>query len=71
MLTSIRNYLSVTNVQLGATYKVSVQSTNLNDEGFKAGAKYINASEDEIGKFLSFSGPANAFSPPSGLSSWW
>ena len=49
MCESICNYLSKTNVQLGASYNVGKQSTSLYGEGYKAAAKYINASEDNIG----------------------
>lgn len=45
----IRDYLSQTNVQLGASYKVGQRSTALYGDGYQAGAKYINASPDEIG----------------------
>jgi len=47
---SIRDYLSNTNVQLGATYAISKKSTDRYSEGYKAAAKYIHASVDEIGK---------------------
>ncbi|GJC86933.1 cysteine desulfurase-like protein ustD [Colletotrichum liriopes] len=47
-LSSIRDYLSQTNVQLGASYKVGQRATASYNEGYQAGAKYINASPDEI-----------------------
>jgi hypothetical protein len=37
------------NVQLGASYRTSQLSTSKYNEGYKAAAKYINASEDEVG----------------------
>ncbi|KAI9711191.1 MAG: hypothetical protein M1820_002178 [Bogoriella megaspora] len=40
---SISKYLMSTNVQLGATYPISSQSTKLVDEGYDAAANYINA----------------------------
>lgn len=40
-----------TNVQLGATYKISELSTKLFGEGMKAVAEYVNANVDEIGKY--------------------
>jgi hypothetical protein len=46
----IRDYLIGSNVQLGASYKVGQASTSRVAEGFEAGAKYINAAKDEIGK---------------------
>lgn len=49
----IRDYLIDTNVQLGASYKVGKASTSRVAEGFLAGAKYINASKDEIGMLQS------------------
>ncbi|KAI9148673.1 Aminotransferase-like protein FGM3 [Paramyrothecium foliicola] len=45
---AIRDYLITSNVQLGASYKVGRQSTAAVDAGFQAGARYINASKDEI-----------------------
>ncbi|KAK2013985.1 aminotransferase class-V [Colletotrichum eremochloae] len=48
VIDSIRDYLSQTNVQLGASYKVGQQATAAYGEGYQAGAKYINASPDEI-----------------------
>ncbi|KAF9870011.1 aminotransferase class-v [Colletotrichum karsti] len=48
VIDTIRDYLSQTNVQLGASYKVGQRSTALYGDGYQAGAKYINASPDEI-----------------------
>ncbi|KAH8820368.1 pyridoxal phosphate-dependent transferase [Xylogone sp. PMI_703] len=48
VIEAIRDYLSGTNVQLGATYNVGKLSTTKYDEGYAAAAKYINASADEI-----------------------
>ncbi|OLN95904.1 putative cysteine desulfurase [Colletotrichum chlorophyti] len=48
VIDSIRDYLSQTNVQLGASYNVGQRSTALYNQGYEAGAKYINASPDEI-----------------------
>ncbi|KAK2065407.1 aminotransferase class-V [Colletotrichum caudatum] len=48
VIDSVREYLSQTNVQLGASYKVGQQATAAYGEGYEAGAKYINASPDEI-----------------------
>ncbi|WZH39148.1 pyridoxal phosphate-dependent transferase [Fusarium acuminatum] len=45
---SIAEYLIDTNVQLGASYKTSTQSTAIFDNAYKAAAKYVNASIDEI-----------------------
>jgi len=45
----IKDYLSSTNVQLGATYETSKKSTSLFNEGYKAAAQYINATPEEIG----------------------
>ncbi|KAI0107545.1 aminotransferase class-V [Nemania sp. FL0031] len=44
----IRDYLSRTNVQLGATYKAGKLSTERYNAGFAAGAKYVNAEESDI-----------------------
>ncbi|KAL1965222.1 hypothetical protein VTN77DRAFT_5976 [Rasamsonia byssochlamydoides] len=48
VIDSIRDYLSRTNVQLGATYMISKASAAAYDNAFKAAAKFINASPDEI-----------------------
>ncbi|EJT81999.1 cysteine desulfurase [Gaeumannomyces tritici R3-111a-1] len=48
VIDSIRDYLTNTNVQLGASYATGVKSTTKYDEGYKAAAKYINASADDI-----------------------
>jgi selenocysteine lyase/cysteine desulfurase len=45
----IRDYLLDSNVQLGATYDTGKLSTSRVNEGFEAGARYINAGKDEIG----------------------
>ncbi|KAH6972085.1 pyridoxal phosphate-dependent transferase [Ilyonectria sp. MPI-CAGE-AT-0026] len=45
---SISQYLVETNVQLGASYKTSTQSTRIFDDAYKAAAKYVNASVEEI-----------------------
>ncbi|EFQ28760.1 aminotransferase class-V [Colletotrichum graminicola M1.001] len=48
VIDSIRDYLSQTNVQLGASYRVGQQATAAYGEGYQAGAKFINASPDEV-----------------------
>ncbi|EEU43397.1 uncharacterized protein NECHADRAFT_94964 [Fusarium vanettenii 77-13-4] len=48
VIDSIRDYLSNNNVQLGATYPVGQKCNALFDEGEAAGARYINASTNEI-----------------------
>lgn len=45
---SIRNYLLNTNVQLGATYKVSQASTAAYSEAYKVAAGFINARPEEV-----------------------
>ncbi|RSL46133.1 hypothetical protein CEP54_013986 [Fusarium duplospermum] len=45
---NIAEYLVGTNVQLGASYQTSIQSTGIFDNAYKAAAKYINAGVDEI-----------------------
>ncbi|KAJ5092631.1 hypothetical protein NUU61_007501 [Penicillium alfredii] len=45
---SIRSYLLSTNVQLGATYKISQASTAAYTDAYKIAASFINASPDEI-----------------------
>lgn len=45
----IRDYLSRTNVQLGATYKTGKLSTERYGAGFAAGARYVHAEASEIG----------------------
>lgn len=47
--TSITEYLSKTNVQLGASYRTGTQSSSKYEHGYQAAAKYINAGRDEIG----------------------
>ncbi|KAI0446747.1 aminotransferase class-V [Xylaria telfairii] len=48
VIEAIRDYLSRTNVQLGATYKTGKLATDRYDAGFAAGARYINAEPSEI-----------------------
>ncbi|ETN42934.1 cysteine desulfurase [Cyphellophora europaea CBS 101466] len=48
VIDSIATYLRTTNVQLGASYPVSQQSTSKFSAGHVAGAKYINASPDQV-----------------------
>ncbi|KAI0016456.1 aminotransferase class-V [Xylariomycetidae sp. FL0641] len=48
VIESICDYLSRTNVQLGASYKTGKLSTERYTRGMEAGAKYINAHPDEI-----------------------
>ncbi|KAJ0168642.1 putative cysteine desulfurase [Colletotrichum tanaceti] len=48
VIDSIRDYLSQSNVQLGASYKVGQRATASYGKGYQAGAQYINASPDEI-----------------------
>ncbi|KIX07914.1 cysteine desulfurase [Rhinocladiella mackenziei CBS 650.93] len=48
VITAISDYLSLNNVQLGASYPVSQTSTTKFNEGHEAGAKYINASPEEV-----------------------
>ncbi|KAH8674570.1 pyridoxal phosphate-dependent transferase [Tricladium varicosporioides] len=45
---SIYNYLTKTNVQLGASYAVGKKSTELYGAGYEAAAKHIKASPDSI-----------------------
>ncbi|RFU27344.1 hypothetical protein B7463_g9002, partial [Scytalidium lignicola] len=47
VISSISNYLSRTNVQLGATYDVGRKSSAAFKAGYDAAAKYINASPEE------------------------
>ncbi|KAH8163029.1 hypothetical protein CIB48_g5232 [Xylaria polymorpha] len=48
VIEAIRDYLSRTNVQLGATYRTGKLATERYDAGFAAGARYINAEPSEI-----------------------
>ncbi|THY92426.1 PLP-dependent transferase [Aureobasidium pullulans] len=48
VIDSVSEYLSGTNVQLGASYPVAQKSTNLFAAGKDAVAKYINANSDEV-----------------------
>lgn len=50
VIDSVSEYLSGTNVQLGASYPVAQKSTNLFAAGKDSVAKYINATSDEVGK---------------------
>ncbi|KAI9722450.1 MAG: hypothetical protein M1828_004817 [Chrysothrix sp. TS-e1954] len=43
----VRRYLLSTNVQLGASYRVGQQSTQLCNEGIRAASQYINADDDD------------------------
>jgi len=48
---SLTSYLSKNNVQMGSTYAVGKKSQSLYNAGYKAAAKYINATPNEIGLF--------------------
>ena len=48
VINSISEYFSRNNVQLGASYPISQVSTNKFNDGHIAGAKYINASPNEV-----------------------
>lgn len=48
VITAITDYLTKTNVQLGASYPVSQTSTSKFDNGYTAAAKYVNASPKDI-----------------------
>ncbi|KAF1350345.1 PLP-dependent transferase [Lizonia empirigonia] len=48
VIDSITQYLSKTNVQLGASYHTGTQSNTKYEDGYQAAAKYINAGRDEI-----------------------
>jgi cysteine desulfurase family protein (TIGR01976 family) len=48
VITSITDYLTNNNVQLGASYHVSQTSTSRFNKAFQAGARYINANQDEV-----------------------
>ncbi|CAE7016285.1 aminotransferase class-v [Pyrenophora teres f. teres] len=48
VIDSISQYLSKTNVQLGASYHTGSQSNTKYEQGYQAAAKYINAGRDEI-----------------------
>jgi cysteine desulfurase family protein (TIGR01976 family) len=48
VIDSITQYLTKTNVQLGASYHTGTASTTKYEEGYQAAAKYINAGRDEI-----------------------
>jgi hypothetical protein len=48
-MSSITQYLSKTNVQLGASYHTGSQSNTKYEQGYQAAAKYMNAGRDEIG----------------------
>ena len=48
VIDSIKDYLTSTNVQLGANYPVSKQSTDMYTAAYAAGAGYINAELSEV-----------------------
>ncbi|KAF2850210.1 aminotransferas-like protein [Plenodomus tracheiphilus IPT5] len=48
VIDSITQYLSKTNVQLGASYHTGSISNTKYEEGYQAAAKYMNAGRDEI-----------------------
>ncbi|KAF2867510.1 pyridoxal phosphate-dependent transferase [Massariosphaeria phaeospora] len=48
VIDSISQYLSKTNVQLGASYHTGQISNTKYEEGYQAAAKYMNAGRDEI-----------------------
>ncbi|KAM0350989.1 hypothetical protein ACHAPU_002767 [Fusarium lateritium] len=45
---TIRDYLLTTNVQMGGSYDVGKIATTKVNKGYEAGARYINAQQDEI-----------------------
>ena len=45
----IKSYLEETNVQLGASYNVAKQSTEIHERGLAAAAAFMNAEPDEVG----------------------
>ncbi|KAK0510581.1 hypothetical protein JMJ35_007013 [Cladonia borealis] len=45
---SIKSYLEETNVQLGASYNVAKQSTEIHGKGLAAAASFMNAEPDEV-----------------------
>jgi selenocysteine lyase/cysteine desulfurase len=45
----IKEYLTKTNVQVGATYAVGKEASNVYYKAYKAAAAFVNASEDEVG----------------------
>ncbi|KAL2051990.1 hypothetical protein ABVK25_007682 [Lepraria finkii] len=45
---SVKDYLEETNVQLGASYNVAKQSTDIQDKGLEAAAKFMGAEVDEV-----------------------
>lgn len=48
----MKDYLEETNVQLGASYNVAKQSTDIQDKGLEAAAKFMGAEVDEVGMAL-------------------
>lgn len=48
VISAITDYLTKTNVQLGASYPVSQTSTSKFDDGYTAAAKYVNASPKDV-----------------------
>ncbi|KAI0417963.1 aminotransferase class-V [Xylaria grammica] len=48
VIEAIRDYLSRTNVQLGASYKTGKLATERYEAGFAAAARYVNADKDDI-----------------------
>lgn len=48
VISAITDYLTKTNVQLGASYPVSQTSTSKFNDGYAAAAKYVNASPKDI-----------------------
>ncbi|KAJ4375864.1 hypothetical protein N0V83_001142 [Neocucurbitaria cava] len=48
VINSITDYLSKTNVQLGASYHTGSVSNTKYEEGYQAAARYMNAGRDEI-----------------------
>ena len=49
----MKDYLEETNVQLGASYNVAKQSTDIQDKGLEAAAKFMGAEVDEVGMAFS------------------
>lgn len=57
------NYLSTSNVQLGASYKTAREATKRYEEGYEAAARFVGAERDEIGEFGGMRGGFFLFFP--------
>ena len=59
----VKDYLEETNVQLGASYDVAKQSTEIQQKGLEAAAEFMGAEPDEVGMLVPYLFPGHSPRP--------